>query len=123
MKKIIILNILALFIASTTFALDEFDVNFADGGKTLYGSLTTATKDTAGTLAIGKLSNRVGLAIQCNTDGYAIITQHEGGVKAYGTSHDSTAIFVRDVTKGDEQGAPSEANSKDFVTGEDWKSL
>ncbi|MDD2336530.1 MAG: hypothetical protein PHD01_08120 [Geobacteraceae bacterium] len=123
MRKIIILNIVALFVASAAFAETSQDVKFDDGGKTLYGSLTTATKGDAGTMAIGKLSNKVGLAINCDKDGYALITQHSGGIKAYGTSHDSTSIFVKDVTKGEAEGAPSAADSTDFVTGTDWKSL
>jgi hypothetical protein len=120
MKKIIIITALFVFASSSAFAAGDADVVWADAGKTLRGA-ASGVGDTSP--AIGKLSTKVGIAWQADEDGYAIITQHQSGVKAYGTSHDSTAIYVTDVTKGSEQTAPSTADSTDFVTGTDWKTM
>lgn len=119
MKKIIILTALLVFASSSAFA-DTSDVVWADAGKTLHGDGAAASATTP---AIGKLSTKVGIAWNADAEGYAIITQHQSGPKAYGTSMDSTAIYVTDVTKGTEETAPSAPDSTDFVTGTDWKTM
>lgn len=118
MKKIIILNVLALFVASMSFAAADADVVWTDAGKTLHGAASGADGSSP---SIAKLSTKVGLAWMTAAEGYAIITQHQSGTKAYGTSHDSTAIYVKDVTKGSEEGAPSASDTSAFDT--DWNTM
>ncbi len=119
MKKIIVLTACSILFASSAFAAASSAVNYADAGKTLRGA---ASGVSAASHAIGKLSTKVGIAWQATADGYAIITQHQSGTKAYGTSFDSTAIYVNDVAKGSTTAAPSAATSADFVTGT-WKTM
>ncbi len=119
MKKIIILNVVALFVASVAFA---DGVDFKEAGKTLYGAAGTVDPGESGTFSIGKLSTKVGLGWLNDATGYAIITQHQSGTKAYGTSHDSTAIYVKDVVKkGTGEDEPGASDTGAFAT--DWKTM
>ncbi len=90
MKKIIIFNIAVLFMASSAFA-DA--ITFGNAGKEVLGTGGPATN-----AKIGKLSTKVGLGWTTNANGYSIYTQHQQGTKAFGTSYDSTSIYVLDVT-------------------------
>lgn len=117
MKKIIIILALSLFGASSAFAANSSEVKFADAGKTLHGAASGAS---AASPSIGKLSTKVGCGWLTGTTGYAIITQHENGTKAYGTSFDSTAVYVKDVTKGTAEAAPTKTDSSNFTS---WKTM
>jgi hypothetical protein len=118
MKKIIILSALALFVASTAFAAGNAAVVFGDAGKTLRGARASVGATSP---SISKMSTNVGVGWRTALQGYAINTQHLNGVKAYGTSFDSTAIYVRDVTKGSPVAVPSTTGSDSFGT--DWKTM
>jgi uncharacterized protein YcnI len=127
MKKILIANIAALFFASSAFAAATHAItanSYADAGKTVYGAKASASAGAAGTKAIGKLSTGVDFALKTSTSGYALITAHKNGNKSYGSSHDSTAIYMKDISKGDAVAAPSAIGSTDFVaSGSGWSTM
>lgn len=117
MKRILLFNIAALFMASAAFAAASAQIKFDDAGKKVVGSGGPATD-----ASIGKLSTKVGLGWNTGANGYAINTQHQQGTKAYGTSHDSTSIYVIDATAiGTAVDAPSASDSSAF--GSDWKTM
>lgn len=116
MKKIIILNIAALFVASVSFAAGT-QISFTTAGQKVVGTGGPATD-----ASIGKLSTKVGLGWNTGANGYAINTQHQQGTKAYGTSHDSTSIYVLDATDiGTAVAAPGASDSSAFDT--DWVTM
>lgn len=96
MKKILILTAVLLLAASSCFAAAttsnaSSSINFTDGvGLTLHGDRGTASASTA---QIGKCSTGVSIAWKTSAAGYALMTQHKSGTKAYGSSYDSTAIY------------------------------
>ena len=104
MKKIIILNIAAMFVATVAFAAGQTDQttvdissdNFASAGMKVTAKGGPATN----AVDVGKLSTKVDLGWKTDPAGYAIYTQHQSGTKAYGTSFDSTSIYTTDVTPG-----------------------
>lgn len=100
MKKIITTIAFSLFVATQAFAAATIDMP-ADltaattvTGGTLFGDKTTAT---ASTTLIGKTSTGVALAAKTGTGGYAMVTQHKSGNRAFATSYDSTSVFYKDV--------------------------
>jgi hypothetical protein len=117
MRKIIIVIALSLFGASSAFAATNAAVVFTDAGKTLHGA---ASGVGATSPSIGKCSTNVGVGWRTGTTGYAIVTQHQNGTKAYGTSFDSTAVYVKDVTKGTAESAPSASDTSSFSS---WKTM
>jgi len=125
MKKIIILNVAALLFASAAFAGGTIDLDFTKTGLTLYGAKSGAGTAGVGQKMIGKCSTGVGVGVISNANGYALWAQHKNGIKAYGSSHDSTAIYMTDVTAGKEIGKqPSVIGSDDFVkSGTVWSSM
>ncbi len=122
MRKVIIVNILAIFVASMAFAAGT-DMDFAKGGQGLYGGKdgVTLAKGGAGTTLIGTSSTNVGVGFNTATGGYSINTQHLNGTKAFGTSYDSTAMYQKDVVKGTAETAPSTTGSDAFATG--WTTM
>jgi len=114
-KKIIMLNVAAIFMASAAFAGTAADLT-SGTGKNVAGTGGPATGAT-----IGKLSTKVGLGWETAAGGYAIYTQHEQGTKAYGSAHNSTSIFMKDVTKGTAETAPSTTGSDNFDSS--WKTM
>jgi hypothetical protein len=99
MKKSLLLSVMFVFMASSAFAEASVSIveGFGDAGKTLRGAPTGA--DTGSPL-IGKLSTGVGLGMLVDDvegSGYALVTQHKSGTKAYGSAYDSTALFVTDA--------------------------
>jgi hypothetical protein len=97
MKKIFMLSVVFLFIATSSFASGTLTIGtFADEGKTLHGA-DAATAD-ADSPSIGKLSSGVALSMTTNANGYALATQHKNGSKAYASSYDSTSIYSKDAT-------------------------
>ncbi len=113
MKKIILTSLLVVLAATSSFAADTAAST---------GAISTSSAGLtirSGTATIGKLSTGDSLAWQTATTGYAIATQHINGVKAFGTSHDSTAITWSAVTKGAAMGVLSTAGSAS-VSGTGW---
>jgi len=126
MKKIFILAAMLLMAASSGYAASSLSITaatggFADTGKVLHGDDTTASADTA---LIAKLSTGVALGMKTEELGYALVTQHQSGTKAYGTSYDSTSIFASDEVKVGviPLAVPTATDTTDF-TGTDWNKL
>ncbi len=101
MKKIISLTAISLFLASSSFAA-TLTLSMDSTGKSAYGAKTgvTITPGSAGTVLLGKTSTGVGIGANSEATGYSLQTQHKNGTKSYGTSYDSTAIYVKSITKG-----------------------
>ncbi|MGD9685617.1 MAG: hypothetical protein AB7U43_01420 [Desulfobacter sp.] len=118
MKKLIIVATISLLTASSAFASDTITISLDTTGLSVWGSKTTAT---SGTGLIGKASTGVGVGMFTASTGYAAITQHKNGTKAYGSSMDSTAIYSTDVTVGTATDGPTTADSTLF-TGS-WTSM
>ena len=123
MKKILIINLVALL-----FATADMDITTAGKqGLTLYGGKNSgdAATTSANQKLIGKASTGVGIGIISSTLGYAVISQHKSGIKAYGSSHDSTAMYMCDVVAGTIKVAkPSAIGSVDFANASNkWTSM
>jgi len=124
MKKIIILTAISLFAASSAFA---DTINLTSTGLSLWGAKTGVTA-VSGTNLIGKTSTGVGIGYVTASTGYAVVTQHKNGTKAFGSSFDSTAIYSAPVvvTSGANVGAtiPTTADSTLFVaSGTVWTTM
>ena len=127
MKKILIITVLSLVVASSAFGATTLKIDLATAGlqgATLYGA-KTGTAATTSPL-IGKTSSGVGLGAFVNAQGtgYAIITQHKNGTKEFGSSFDSTSIFSTPVTivGTAELAQPSGITTADF-TALNWTSM
>lgn len=131
MKKILIMSAILVLTASSSFAAATTSnaassINFTDGiGLSLHADKTTATKDTA---LIGKNSTGVSTAWKTTTSGYALMTQHKSGTKAYGSSYDSTAIYQwkADGTPGTavyNSGALTATDTADFTDAKGFKPM
>lgn len=120
MKKIIIASLLVVMAASSSFAADTAlpaDMTSV-ASKALLGLGVKADTTTGAT--IGRLSSSDGLGWGMTTAGYTLITQHLQGTRAYGTSHDGTAIYWHAETKGaGHSGAPTVGVSY-FPTNTGW---
>ncbi|PNU19205.1 hypothetical protein C2E25_13750 [Geothermobacter hydrogeniphilus] len=129
MKKIIVISAVLVFLAPSCFAAVSSNatgtLDLANNtGLSLYGDPTTATSSTA---LIGKTSTGVGVAWNTATGGYALMTQHKSGTKAYGSSYDSTAIYVTTGvadpgTAAYNSGALNGTDTSDF-SGTGWKTM
>lgn len=120
MKKILLAGLLVVFSSSMSFAAATSAIGFAaDGnaGKTIVGG--TNADGTENAKNIGKLSTSVALGFNVAAGGYAIITQHGQGTKAFGTSHDSTAIYSMTVVKLATTAAP-DAAAASAISGAGW---
>lgn len=126
MKKIIIMTICLAFVSSLSFAGNSISMGSpltsgatGNTGKTLYGD--TASASTSSPL-IGKTSTGVGVGVLTNDNGYALVTQHTKGSKAFGTAYDSTSLYSKNVaTEGTPLLAvPSATTTSDFSS---WTSL
>lgn len=125
MRKLLVANLAILLFASSAFAAGSFDMDFSKTGLTVYGSKTDAATAGANQKTIGKTSTGVGVGIISTAQGYAVVTQHKSGNKAYGSSHDSTAVFMNDAKQGEAKLAkPSQIGSGDFVaSGSSWTTM
>ena len=134
MRKVIIFNILALFVASAAFAGNDAASNGIDfgtplTGKSLYGcqlgGTITVTNNVpgSGTELIGKNSTGVGTGWDTSAIGYAINTQHISGSKAFGTSYDSSAMYQLSVGTGTATAAPGTTDSGSFPSANGWTSM
>ncbi|MDY0301985.1 MAG: hypothetical protein RBQ99_10420 [Trichlorobacter sp.] len=105
MKKLLLTLAIAapLAFASFSYADDPpeaetgeiTDVDFGQAGGQIVG---TGSGDD---FIIGRLSSGVALGANTAAGGYAIITVHKNGTKAFGTAHDSTAIYSANINKAD----------------------
>jgi hypothetical protein len=104
MKKVASFALFMLLTGSMAYAQDasvSIDLSGKDTtGLTLFASPDDATVTNA--TSIGKTSTGVGVAAVSNVNGYALITQHMNGTKAYGSAFDSTAIYqtIQDLVPG-----------------------
>lgn len=128
MKKILILTASLVFAATSCFALASAATGTmtltTDTGLELHAS-TTGVAATADTALIGKLSTGVGIGWNTSTGGYALVTQHKSGTKAYGSSYDSTALYqtVANGTPGTPiLAVPTATDTADFA-GTAWKAM
>jgi hypothetical protein len=133
MKKVIIINILALFVASYAFAgttgaaTGTVDFTTPNTGLSLWGAATTVSVTNnvpaAGTILIGKNSTGVGTGWDTSGLGYMICTQHISGSKAFGTSYDSSAIYQIDVAKGVAVTPTAATDSSAFPSASGWTTM
>ena len=117
MKKTLIACFLVILAATSSFGAASSAIVWTNAGLTVVGgndASVTAPK------AIGKLSTGVSMAFTTSTTGYSLITQHKNGVKAFGTSHDSTALYSLTVVKLATTAAVA-ADSSAFVAS--WTSM
>jgi hypothetical protein len=123
-KKISILTAIALLVSSAAFAAN-ITMTLAAGntGKSVYGA--KAGTATAASPLIGKTSTGCGIGVLTAAAGYAIVTQHLNGTKAYGTTFDSTAMLSSDVTtKGTPLlGIPGGSDVATAFSGGTWTSM
>lgn len=119
MKKVIVLTILSIFALSsvaladiTAAASSDIDHTNGAGGQVAEGAIGSGDN-------ISKLSTGVAIGWQTTTSGYAIIASHENGTKAFGTAHDSTALYVND---SDPTTAPTAADVSG-VNSAGWSAL
>lgn len=126
MKTIFIISVFFLISVSACYAADIASSDtgtmvFTTTGAELHGDTATAALDTA---LIGKTSTGVSVGWKTQVNGYAIVTQHKSGTKAYGSSYDSTALFqtIADGTPGTViLGVPTATDTSDFDG--DWKKM
>ena len=109
MKNIIYACVLVLIGAGSSFGAASSASVLADAGKTV----------VSGSSTIGKLSTGVHLSWNTAAAGYAVITAHKSGVKAFGSAHDSTAITWKTQAKDTVVDVPSAAGSA-AVSGAGW---
>jgi hypothetical protein len=98
MKKIAILTAFVVLYSAAAYAgvsssAAQSSVDWT--GSAVYGSGGTASSTTP---LIGKTSTGVGIAWKSDPNGYAIVTQHKSGTKAFGTAADATSIYQATVT-------------------------
>lgn len=120
MKKVMILSVLFVMVAAPVFAATiTMDLSAkTTTGLSLYGDSATAGPTTA---LIGKTSTGVGLSMASGVGGYALVTQHMNGSKAFASSYDSTSIFSVDVTTiGTKMLDVTASDTSEFST---WKPL
>jgi hypothetical protein len=103
MKKVFMLSIALVLVASSSFALD---LDSADG-KLVFPAASVGADNFLSTEGIGLSPKVVGKYVTDGTDNvtaqwYAIATVHPGGNMAYGTAQNVNNIFHKDYTTGDE---------------------
>lgn len=126
MKKIFIFVASLLVVAPSAFATDNVTIGtWGDAGKELRGARASVSSSSA---LIGKTSTGVGLGMRLdatNGAGYALVTQHKNGTKAFGSSYDSTAIYttIADGTPGAVILNVPNGTDTAYFTGTDWKAM
>jgi hypothetical protein len=131
MKKILMITAILVMVASSSFAADvtstangDIVAAFAATGLELHGASTGVTADKT-TAMIGKASTGVAVGWRTSTIGYALITQHKSGTKAYGSSYDSTSLY-QTIASGEPgvviDASPSVIDTTDFVAAA-WKAM
>lgn len=133
MKKILVITAVLVFAASSSFAAIATGATgtmdlAGSTGLELHGDVAggTATADTA---LIGKGSTGVSVGWNTSVNGYAIMTQHKSGTKAYGSSYDSTSLYQTTATDT-QPGTPAynsgdlgATDTTDFTSANGWKAL
>jgi hypothetical protein len=128
MKKILVMVAILALTATSSFAQGTSatgTLSFTSTGKSLTGDPLVATADTA---QLGRMSTGVDVGWITQLNGYAVMTQHKSGTKAYGSSYDSTALYSTTSTSID-PGTPAYAsgilNATDTAnfSGTDWKAM
>jgi hypothetical protein len=109
MKKVIVLTLAVLLLASSGFAT-ELAADVANKGKTLHAT-TPAGQD------ISKLSTGVYAGAAYSSTGYSIATFHMSGTKAYGTAYDATAIYWSELGAGGTLTAPTSSAADEAFAG------
>ncbi|WP_027714749.1 hypothetical protein [Desulfuromonas sp. TF] len=124
MKKISILAVLFVFIACNV----SFAAALASGGTTtttglqVFGGVDADDAAGSSSVLLGKMSKGVYFGAAYTTGGYACATKHTSGSKAYGTAHDSTAIYFQDIgTAALSTVTPSAASNTAF--GSAWTAM
>jgi opacity protein-like surface antigen len=126
MKKIVLFTALLLLLSGAAFSAEiKMDLSAkGNTGLTVYaGPDDTAATGTNAT-PIGKTSTGVGVGILSDVTGYAAVTQHMNGTKAYGSSFDSTAMYqtIADVPVGTPYvDVPGASDSSEFSSG--WRAM
>ena len=118
MKKIV--TLLALFTfafagSASAAALASGSVTTSDG-LSVYGGINATVAASATAVLIGKTSKGVKAGFAYTSTGYAVNTKHNSGSKAFGTAHDSTAIYTTELAVGAALTAPSAADNTSFAT-------
>ena len=118
MKKIVML--IALFTfgvagSASAGALASGSVTTTDG-LSIYGGLNAGVAAGATAVLVGKTSKGVKAGVNYTSTGYAINTKHNSGSKAFGTAHDSTAIYTTELAVGAALSAPSAADNTSFAS-------
>lgn len=107
MKKIFV-STLVLLIASVALSFANTAAPApGDAGKSLYAGVASAPTASAGNTLIGKLSTGVYAGWNTTSLAYILTTQHVDGNRAFGSSHDATAIYRNDSYPQDPSGAAS----------------
>jgi hypothetical protein len=129
MKRILIFSLATLLLAPAAFGAGAdtitMDSAFGTTGATLYAGKAGTDPSTAGAdqKTIGKTSTGVAVGAKTATSGYCMLTQHKSGNKEYGSSYDSTAIYMIDAVQGTPKLAnPTATNSTDLV-GTGWSTM
>ena len=104
MKKIIVF-VTVLFIASTNIAFAaNLAANVANAGLTVKATAPAAVD-------ISKFSKGVFGGAEYSAAGYSIVTFHNLGNKAYGTSYDATALYFKPDMTSATFAAPTDSNA------------
>lgn len=131
MKKILVITAVLVLAASSSFAAIATGATgtmdlAGSTGLELHGDPATADADSA---LIGKGSTGVSVGWNTDVNGYAIMTQHKSGTKAYGSSYDSTAIYqtvstsIDPGTEAYNSGDLTATDTTDFADDTVWKAL
>ena len=126
MKKILMMTAVLVFAATTSFAAVSSTtsnaLDFDNTGLTMHADDTTADADSA---VIGRASTGVSVGWMTDANGYALLTQHKNGTKAYATSYDSTAIYqsASDSDPGVADAVLTASDTTDFTDTSLWKSM
>jgi hypothetical protein len=140
MKKIILIVAFSLLASGQAFAVTSLPLGLASNevqGGTLYGGKKSGDAKIPtgsplalpdGSFLIGKTSTGVGLGIKTGTVGYAMMTQHKSGNRAFGTSYDSTAVFYMERTAAQigippDAATPGASDMTAFATADGWKTM
>lgn len=97
MKKIALFTAMIMLVTTSAFAAGDLTLAFTTTGLTVYGAKVSASTASP---VISKTSTGVGVGLLTNATGYAVVTQHKSGSKAFATTYDSTAVFTTDATVG-----------------------
>ena len=77
--------------------------------------------DAPANATISKMSKGVYVTAITSSTGYSLYTAHTNGDKAYGSAHDSTALFTQAYTPGSDLATPGAVGAVEFATG--WTAL